>query len=115
MNALSSCVVYASSRPLMVTARSNDSQGCESMYPVDAIRERRIEQVMRTDVMPAAVPSIVLLPALLHLKTPYLWPTTDAIVSPIPRLKIPAKGARGRSLNPEDIHFGSAHPSKREK
>lgn len=37
------------------------------------------------------------------------------IVSPIPRLKIPAKGARGRSLNPEDIHFGSAHPSKREK
>lgn len=30
------------------------------MYPVDAIRERRIEQVMRTDVMPAAVPSIVL-------------------------------------------------------
>lgn len=37
------------------------------------------------------------------------------IVSPIPRLKIPAKGARGRSLYPEDIQIGSAHPSKSEK
>lgn len=37
------------------------------------------------------------------------------IVSPIPRLKIPAKGASGRSLYPEDIQIGSAHPSKSEK
>lgn len=37
------------------------------------------------------------------------------IVSPIPRLKIPAKGARGRSLYPEDIHIGRVHPNKREK
>jgi hypothetical protein len=37
------------------------------------------------------------------------------IVSPIPRLKIPAKGARGRSLYPEDIQIGRAHPSKSEK
>lgn len=37
------------------------------------------------------------------------------IVSPIPRLKIPAKGARGRSLYPEDIQIGSAHPNKSEK
>ena len=37
------------------------------------------------------------------------------IVSPIPRLNIPAKGARGRSLYPVDIQIGSAHPSKSEK
>lgn len=37
------------------------------------------------------------------------------IVSPIPRLKIPAKGASGRSLNPEDIQIGSAQPNKSEK
>lgn len=37
------------------------------------------------------------------------------IVSPIPRLKIPAKGASGRSLKPEDNQIGSAHPSNSEK
>lgn len=37
------------------------------------------------------------------------------IVSPIPRLKIPAKGARARSLYPEDNQIGRAHPSKSEK
>lgn len=37
------------------------------------------------------------------------------IVSPIPRLKIPAKGASGLSLYPEDIQIGSAHPNKSEK
>lgn len=37
------------------------------------------------------------------------------IVSPIPRLKIPAKGASGRSLNPEDIQIGRAQPNKSEK
>lgn len=41
--------------------------------------------------------------------------TKLTIVSPIPRLKIPAKGARGRSLYPEDSHIGRAHPNKREK
>lgn len=41
--------------------------------------------------------------------------STLTIVSPIPRLKIPAKGARGRSLYPEDIQIGSAHPNKSEK
>lgn len=41
--------------------------------------------------------------------------STLTIVSPIPRLKIPAKGASGRSLNPEDIQIGSAHPNKSEK
>lgn len=46
---------------------------------------------------------------------PTNWQLKLTIVSPIPKLKIPAKGARGRSLNPEDIHFGRAHPSKREK
>lgn len=37
------------------------------------------------------------------------------MVSPIPRLSIPANGARGRLLNPDDNHFGRAHPSNREK
>lgn len=37
------------------------------------------------------------------------------IVSPIPKLRIPGKGPRGRSLNPDDIHFGRAQPSRREK
>lgn len=41
--------------------------------------------------------------------------TALTIVSPMPRLKIPAKGARGRSLYPEDNHIGRAHPNKREK
>lgn len=85
------------------------------MYPVDAMSGRSKEQAASTDVIPAAVPSTVFLPVLLHLKTPYLCPTIDAIVSPIPRLKIPAKGARGRSLYPEDIQIGRAHPSKSEK
>lgn len=40
---------------------------------------------------------------------------TLTIVSPIPRLKIPEKGARGRSLYPEDIQIGRAHPNKSEK
>jgi hypothetical protein len=30
------------------------------------------------------------------------------MVSPIPKLRIPAKGASGLSLNPDDIHLGSA-------
>lgn len=33
----------------------------------------------------------------------------------MPRLSIPAKGANGRSLNPEDIQIGSAHPNNSEK
>lgn len=37
------------------------------------------------------------------------------MVSPIPKLRIPAKGASGRSFNPDDIHLGSAQPSKSEK
>lgn len=37
------------------------------------------------------------------------------IVSPIPRLSIPANGDKALSLNPEDIQIGSAHPSKSEK
>lgn len=41
--------------------------------------------------------------------------STLTIVSPIPRLKIPAKGTRGRSLYPEDIQMGSAHPNRSEK
>lgn len=41
--------------------------------------------------------------------------TKLTIVSPIPRLSIPAKGARGRSLYPEDIQIGSAHPNNSEK
>lgn len=45
----------------------------------------------------------------------YMLATTPTIVSPIPRLKIPAKGASRRSLYPEDIQNGSAHPSKSEK
>lgn len=75
----------------------------------------RTEHAARTDVIPAAVPSMVFLPVLVQRRTPYLWPTNDAIVSPIPRLKIPAKGASGRSLKPEDNQIGSAHPSNSEK
>jgi hypothetical protein len=41
--------------------------------------------------------------------------TELTMVSPIPKLRIPAKGASGRSFNPDDIHFGSAQPSKSEK
>jgi len=37
------------------------------------------------------------------------------MVSPIPKLRIPAKGASGRSFSPDDIHLGSAQPSKSEK
>lgn len=40
---------------------------------------------------------------------------TLTIVSPIPRLKIPANGARGRSLNPDDIQIGNAQPNSSEK
>ena len=79
---------------------------------------------------------------MLHLNTPYLYPIIDAyerkgknlsygskiiinrshtldieltMVSPIPKLRIPAKGASGRSFSPDDIHLGSAQPSKSEK
>jgi hypothetical protein len=37
------------------------------------------------------------------------------MVSPIPKLTIPAKGASGRSLNPDDIHLGSTQPNNSEK
>jgi hypothetical protein len=85
------------------------------MYPLEAKSDTRIEQAASTEVMPAAVPSIVFFPVLLHLNTPYLYPIIDAMVSPIPKLRIPAKGASGRSFNPDDIHLGSAQPNKSEK
>ncbi|GER27345.1 periplasmic solute-binding protein, partial [Striga asiatica] len=68
------------------------------------------------------------LPVLLHRRTPYLQTKGSSksestakedhiftIVSPIPRLRIPAKGASGRSLKPEDSQMGIAHPSNSEK
>lgn len=76
------------------------------MYPLEAKSDTRIEQAANTEVMPAAVPSIVFsnisekkpkhkssenkewkdktqkklnsLPVLLHLSTPYLYPIIDA-------------------------------------
>lgn len=48
-------------------------------------------------------------------KENYFKEESLTMVSPIPRLKIPAKGASGRSLNPEHNHFGNAQPNRREK
>lgn len=59
MKALSSWAVYASNKPLNVTATKSDIQCCESMYPLEAKSDSRIEQAANTEVMPAAVPSIV--------------------------------------------------------
>ena len=50
-----------------------------------------------------------------YVNTLFIETKQPTIESPIPRLKIPAKGARGRSLKPEDIQMGSAQPSKSEK
>lgn len=49
------------------------------------------------------------------INTSHTLDTELTMVSPIPKLRIPANGASGRSFNPDDIHLGSAQPSKREK
>jgi len=44
---------------LSVAQKQESARTCERMYPLEAKSDTRIEQAASTEVMPAAVPSIV--------------------------------------------------------